>query len=558
MNKQFFALIEGIVTRFYNFIGSPKKVLAAAAGVGVVALAAALLFPNIYRDSVNYMASVNALWLQNWRTAFNLTYVPLLFVIGALFRPLGLDACQCLTLVSSLLALGMLFLGYRVLSYYMDKRWAAWGSVLFFLTPTVFAISFCPLTDSSRWFSILLCWWTILLYLERPKAYKLFGIGAAYAFFALVRSEGIVFAGLFTLWFFFEQWRTQRRSAEGVRWGRIVVSTVAPVIFMLVLISPRLIQIYRETGFPALDTRQTWAIKGVLTQLAGKEVTAPEVGQDPLVTYNFHDLKFHYSYLQNERFVNRYWKNFLTGNYRFFLAFTLLGLVYIVWRRKWQHIHTLSCVFVAANAIAYGLMRSGAGRYFFINTFLMMPFTLAGFHCIWAFCRDFRSWTALAAKFLFPCAAIAVVVTFIVLGMHNVLPSGGDCYAEIGRFMRSESAAAKPRSGTAHPVYLILGDNYGWGFFCNGNELVYSVQFKMDSRYRVSEILTAGVPPDYCSFAVDPLRNVRELKPDYLLVNGNDFPPNALDGCSGLLESIPQTISDKVRLYRVTSGLEAK
>lgn len=558
MNKRFSALIDGIGTRLYNFIGSPKKVLAVAAVFGVVALVSAVLFPNPYRDSVNYMASVNALWLQNWRTAFNLTYVPLLFVIGALFRPLGLNACQCLSLVSSLLAIGMIFLGYRVLSFYMDKKWAAWGSVLFFLTPTVFAASFCPLTDSSRWFSTLLCWWTILLYLERPKAYKLLGIGAAYAFFALVRSEGIVFAGLFTLWFFFEQWRAQRGSAEGIRWGRIVLSTLVPVIFMLVLISPRLIQIYRETGFPALDTRQTWAIKGVLTQLSGKEVTAPEVGKDPLVTYNFHDLKFHYSYLQNERFVNRYLKNFLTGNYLLFLVFTLLGIVYIIWRRKWQHIHTLGCLFVAANAVAYGMMRSGAGRYFFINTFLLMPFTLAGFRCIWEFCRDFRSWTGKAAKLVFPYAAIAVVVIFFTLGIRKVLPSGDDYYAAIGTFMRSESASAKTRSGTAHPVYLILGDNFGWGFFCNGNELVYSSQFKMDSRYRVSEILTDGVPADYCSFAVDPLRNVRELKPDYLLIDGDDVPPDALDGCSGLLENIPQTISDKVRIYRVKSGLEAK
>ncbi len=80
----------------------------------------------------------------------------------------------------------------------------------------------------------------------------------------------------------------------------------------------------------------------------------------------------------------------------------------------------------------------------------------------------------------------------------------------------------------------------------------------MDSRYRVSEILTGGVPTEFCSFAVDPLRGIRELKPDYLIVDSDEIPPGAPDGCSELLESIPQNISGKVRLYRVKSGLQAK
>lgn len=559
MNKWFLRLTDNIDRLFFSLIASPKKILRIAAAVGVVMLILVVIIPVTYRDSVNYMASVNAMWIHNWRTAFNLTYVPLLFVVSSLFRLLGLNACQCLSLTSSLLAIGMLFLGYRVLAYYMDRKLAAWGSVLFFLTPPVFRVSFAPLTDSARWFGFLLSWWMILLYLERPKFYKLLGIGAAYTVFALVRSEGIVFAGLFSLWFGFELWREQRVRQEGIKWLRIVVAVAIPMAFMAFLISPRLIQIYRETGFPALDTRQTWAIKGVLAHLTpGKTPTVPEVGRDPLVTYNNHDLKFHYSYLYEKDFAKRYWSSFIDGNYRVFWLFTLLGAVLIIRRRKWGYFHTLVCIFTIGNAVAYGLMRSNAGRYFYINTYLLMPFTLCGLAGVWEFCCGLSGRIGKAARFVLVYAAIAAAAAFIVSGMHNILSGEISSYLKIGKLMRSAAAGAETRSGTAHPVYLILGDNFGWGFFCNGNELVYSAQFKMDSRYRVSEILTAGVPTDFCSFAVDPLKDVHKLKPDYLLIDGDNFPTDALKDCSEMLESIPQNISGSVRLYRVKSRLQTK
>lgn len=535
--------------KFFDFIASPKKVLTCAAGVGVVMLVLALIYPIIYRDSVNYMAASNALWLHNWRTAFNLTIVPLLFIVSGLLQNLGLNACQGLSLVSSLLAIGMLFLGYRVLSFYIDKRLAAWGSVLYFIIPPVFMISFAPLTDSARWFSFLLCWWLILLCLQHLRWYKLILLGVAYAIFALIRSEGIVFVGLLSVWFFFEQWRAQGWREGLRRWYKFAAVTIVPLVVMVVLLMPRLVQLRRETGFYALDTRQVWAIKGALSHISSKG--GDKLTADPLVTYKADD-KFHYSYLRDGKMMERFWRNLFSGNYRAYTLFTLLGLLLTIRRRKWKYFHTLLCVFAAVNAFSYMLMRSMAGRYFYINTFLFMPFTLDGIIWAWELLKKLPGKVGIVVRMLMPYAVCTFLTVSILCGMKNIFSDEYDYYTAVGGFMKAlPIAGGHTRSGTTHPVYLLLGPNYGWGFHCRGNELVYSNQFEMNKRYSVSDILTKGVPTEFCSFAVDPLKGVGVLKPDYVLVDDEEDADRLLADSMGMLEEIPQCASSRVCIYRV-------
>lgn len=531
-----------------ELIGSPSKVLGGAFCVGLVMLVLVMIFPMIYRDSVNYMAAVNAFELHNWRTAFNLTFVPLLFMMGALFRPLGLNACQCLTLVSSGLALGMLFLGYRVLSFYMDRKLAAWGSALFFIMHPVFRASFAPLTDSSRWFSILLCWWLILLYLKRPSWQKLLWLGVSYAAFSLFRSEGIVFVGLFSIWFFVELCRAGKFSFAHL--CRSALLAAAPLLVMGVLLFPRLVQMHHETGFYALDTRQAWAIRGVVSHVFPEK--AQKMTDDPLVAY-FSKIPFHYSYLKDGELTSRYISSLVSGNYRAYALFSLIGLIQIVRRRRWERHHTLVCVFAVVNAITYLMMRSFAARYFYINTFLFMPFTMVGFVCVGEFIDRLQGKGGDMLRAAMPWLLAAAVIIGVLGAMKDVFSQKDRHYRGIGKYMRSVTAEGKTRSGTPHPVYLIVGKNYGWGFHCNGNELVYSYQFEMNSRFTLAEILSSGVPPVFCSFAVDPMQGVTVLKPDYLLVSDEAKPEELLKSCSSLVEEMPQRFSSKVSIYRVKS-----
>ena len=537
--------------KILDFISFPRRVLGAAALIGIVMLILVQIFPVFYRDSVNYMAAVNAVWLKNWTTAFNLTFVPLLFLAASPFRALGLDANQCLSLVSSLCAIGMLFAAYGVLSFYMDRRLAAWGSVLFFITPPVFRTSFAPLTDSARWFFIFLCWMMILMYREKPRVSKLLLLGLFYALFSLTRSEGIVFAGLFSVWFFLEQWRGAGWKNGLRRLHKFAGTALLPLVVTGVLLVPRLIQIHRETGFYALDTRQTWAIKGALSHIF------PEKEQkkaDPLIDYSS-DLKFHYSYMADGRWSRRYWDSLFSGNYRLYVVFTVIGLVLVIRRREWRYFHTLFCVFLLANALAYLLMRSHAGRYFYINTFLLMPFTLMGLTGLWEGIPRLPKKLRERVVRLLPLAACVALTLLVLSGMKGIRPGDHKYYRTVGKMMREESRRLVPRSGTKHPVYLIIGENYGWGFHCGGSEIVSTLPLARSVRNGMRGILTDGVPSRLCSFVVDPLKDVPVLKPDYVLVCDGDGPRIPAD-CADLLEVIPQKLSSKVLVCRVRPPAE--
>ena len=533
--------------RFWDFVSSPRQVLGAAAAVGAVMLILVLFFPIFYRDSVNYMASVNAVWLGNWRTAFNLTFVPLLFLIGALFKPLGLDANQCLSLTSSLLAIAMLFPAYKVLSFYMDRKLAAWGSMLFFLTPSVFHASFAPLTDSSRWFFTFLCWMTILMYREKPHWGKLALLGGFYALFALVRSEGIVFALLFSAGFFLAQWHDAKWKTDVRQLGKLLGMVLLPLFVMGVLLVPRLLQLQRETGFCALDTRQTWALKGVWSHFSAAKAEKKAV--DPRVEYAT-DIEFHYSFLGDKKWSRRYWKNLLTGNYRLYAVFTVIGIALLIRRRKWQRFHTLFCVFMLVNALAYLLMRSHAGRYFYLNTFLMMPFTLTGLLGVWeALNRLPESYRRPVVRCV-PAIIVIALAGLLASGMKNLGSGDLEYYYTVGKMMREKTADCVPRSGTEHPVYLIIGENYGWGFHCRASEIVFSETLNRSIPNGMRGIITSGVPADLCSFVVDPLKNVPVLQPDYVLVCDDDGPVGPAD-CADLLEPIPQNIAPNVLIFKV-------
>ena len=538
--------------KFLDFLSSPNRVLCMAALIGVVMLVLVQIFPVFYRDSVNYMAAVDAVWLKNWTTAFNLTFVPLLFLAASLFRPLGLDANQCLSLVSSLCAIAMLFPAYRVLSFYMDRRLAAWGSALFFLMPPVFHASFAPLTDSARWLFFFLCWMMILMYLEKPAVSKLVLLGLFYALFSLVRSEGIVFAGLFSVWFFLESERGAGWKTDARQICKLLGTVLLPLVVMGVLLVPRLIQIHGETGFYALDTRQTWAIKGALSHIF--PVKAERKKEDPLIDYSS-NLKFRYNYMADSRWSRRYWDSLFSGNYKLYVIFTVIGLVLVIRRKEWQYFHTLFCIFLLANALVYLLMLSNAGRYFYINTFLLMPFTLRGVTGLW------EGRVLLPEKLrervvrLLPIAICVTLAGLALSGMKNAKPGDHEYYCTIGKMMREESRRLVPRSGTEHPVYLVIGENYGWGFHCGGSEIVATPPLFRSIPGGMRGILTAGVPSRLCSFVVDPLKNVPILKPDYVLVCDGDG-PRIPEGCADLLEVIPQKLSSKVLVCKVRPAAE--
>lgn len=536
--------------KFLNSIfDKPYSLLKFAVLLGGCLTIIVLINPVLFRDSVNYIASVNAVWLQNWHTAFNITYVPFLFVTASCFKLIGLNALQSLTLLSSLLAICTLFPAYRILSSFMDRKAAAWGSILFFLSSPVMDCSFAPLTDSGRFFFMLASLMIIIDFIKSEKKILLVLLGVVYTFFALTRSEGIVFVGLISLWFFIELLRKDRCWKEWKKCCADLWLVVIPLLLMLILLLPRLWQMMSETGFPALDTRQTWAIKAFLNKIFPDFVPT----DSSIITYGS-NMNYH-SFWTDTQWHCRYWRNFFTGNWFPYTAFSIIGFYRIIRDKQWHHFHTLFCVFVVVNAFIYMLMRSCAGRYFLINTFFLMPFTIYGITFVWqkvlAMCSI--KWRQQLTTFL-PCFMAVIVIALFCKGIAQSFSSKTSHYPIIGKFMKGQVQTGEFRSQSKYPVYFILGSNYGWGVFCNGNEIVYSPHFNIQEKFSIEYILQSGLPSEYCSFAVENLKDLKILKPDYVIDSRKKR--NFSVECLNMLEPIPQKISNRVDIYRVKDANE--
>ncbi|MBR2427363.1 MAG: hypothetical protein IKB16_11565 [Lentisphaeria bacterium] len=120
--------------------------------------------------------------------------------------------------------------------------------------------------------------------------------------------------------------------------------------------------------------------------------------------------------------------------------------------------------------------------------------------------------------------------------------------------MKGQVQTGEFRSQSKYPVYFILGSNYGWGVFCNGNEIVYSPHFNIQEKFSIEYILQSGLPSEYCSFAVENLKDLKILKPDYVIDSRKKR--NFSVECLNMLEPIPQKISNRVDIYRVKDANE--
>lgn len=179
-----------------------------------------------------------------------------------------------------------------------------------------------------------------------------------------------------------------------------------------------------------------------------------------------------------------------------------------------------------------------------------MPFTLCGLQSVWK-----QTKKTCSGKYrkelhcILLCTAAAVFISLAVKGVCQIFSNKTAVYVHVGKFMREQTHRFISRSKTEHPVYLILGNNYGWGLFCDGNELVYSHHFNVRSKFSIEYILKHGLSPEYCSFAVDALDKINVLKPDFLLDNRKKRELSS--ECRNALELIKHPQSSQVDIYRV-------
>lgn len=522
--------MEQLLFRIKTFFASPRCVLGLAVGIGILStLLLMIVSPVYYRDSVVYMSMVSGFKVGDWEHAFDLAMTPLLPAMAGVLARIGVPIPEATTLISCLFCILAVFPVYGLLTFFMERKYAAWGALFFALMPKIIRYGFSPLLDSGRWLFVPLALYLIFCFVRRRKYVTLCWLGATFAALSLVRSEGVVymamllgFMGLMLLQA--DKWKLS------FRWiGRFVLYCLVVAGICLALCLPRLIQLYQATGYPALDTRQTWGVRGICHRIAvwtgAEESAAGEPVRASSTTYGSVN-DFDFAWVTDWQFEKRFWKNMLDGCYIPYLILAVFGMILLFRRKEWRFDDSIMLLLLAANTVAFFLMRSAAGRYFFINAFFLMPFTVYGF-------REVLALVGRApAKFRLPClTAVALVVIGILQlwnGLDNLFPSKNDYFKTLGRELAAWQQGVTPRSGTRNINLLTIGDEYGWGVYAGANSFAYALR-SIDKTWTLREIAEQGLPSDLTNYVSENLEGFDRLLPDLVVVaNPDDVPPSLI------------------------------
>ena len=242
--------IDACCEKVSAFFSSPRNVLILGCLIGVFCtLLLLIVSPVYYRDSVVYVSMTNAFRYGDWFHAFNLSMSPLLSTLAGIFAWIGLPALEATMLLSSIFYILTIFPLFGLFSFFMERKYAA------------------PLLDSGRWLFFSLSLYLIFSFVREKNFRTLLWLGCSFAALCLVRSEGIVYVGiLFVTWALLLLHRVSWVISRKVV-GHFLCSCFLVAGFCFLICLPRLMHLYAETGYFSLDTRQTWAIRGIVYQV---------------------------------------------------------------------------------------------------------------------------------------------------------------------------------------------------------------------------------------------------------------------------------------------------
>lgn len=491
-------VLNSVSEKIYSFFKkiSTRKLIFTAFGLICAELLTILIVnPVFYRDSAEYIATVEAFSLHVWPIAFP-PHLPVFYTaLAGLLSELSIPPATALLLISGSFTALTVFPLFGVLKKMMPEKWAAWGCLLFALFPDIIRCGCAPLIDSGRFFFMTMAIYLIFsMPTERICWKKLLSLGVTYGALALVRAEGICFVafailthGLLLFHDLF--WKQPYRIRA---FTKTFLFLSIPVAAMFLICIPRMYQMQQATGYPCLDIRQTRPIKMIMNSIfatgqtskeesAGKKQAAP---QNAIIEPQ-----------QMEPFLDpwqkRYWDNFFSGlNYLYF-PFTILGIFLLFRSRKLSFHHILMLLLFVLNSLFHYVLHAGAGRYLLINVIFLMPFTLAGFQAFFTFVRN-KS----IPGFALACgAAVLLAGIEIFRSLGNLNEGRAREFRQAKEFFcKGGPLSGTTNSGNKYPTVLLLGDDYGLGYYSRVNLVVYSdYPDKLCQEKTIEELLTEGV-----------------------------------------------------------------
>ncbi len=418
------------------------------------AIALLFLFGNtreIYRDQAAYYAPMAEAFARgDWAGAFPPDIPILSSLLAGILVSCGLSALTALMAVGAAFHIATIYPLDRLLRMFFPERTAALGCFLFVIAPKMIRYNCMGLPDSGRTFFVVALVLILAEYLRDPHPrWPLWG-GLCAGGLALVRGEGILYAGAAGAIFLFLSWRKQAATAEtsGKRCRRALMAGVLYTLAMLIVIAPRLYGNYRLTGFPVCDSRQISFLQQLLSIPPEPRATAEtELARIQKQLYNRPDPaqkeKPRRTYFDPEDLLN----DWVRGSYELYLVFAAVGLGLVVWRKQWRPEYTLCMLFMGLTVLIFAPLVV-AHRYFLINIPLMMPFTLLPLVELEKYGSRFR-WFRPAAL-----AGLAALTIGQTLNATSVFREPGPEYA-VGRWI----AAHRHELSDGAERFWVIGDS---------------------------------------------------------------------------------------------------
>ncbi|QSH41261.1 glycosyltransferase family 39 protein [Lentisphaerota bacterium ZTH] len=470
----------------YSEIPVHRRIVFCCAVVGIIISLVHILFcTDAYTDISAFYGPIAAAFAKgDWAGAYNGIIGPLNPALAAVFVKMGMHPFNALMTVSSIFYVLCIFPLYGMLRILLKNRnYAAWGCFMYILTPKIIRFGCTGLLNSGRNFFLAWAIYLILSFFEKVRAWKLALLGVCLAGLALNRGEGLLYAPLFALWLLLiPLQKAQWRLSWNMLWttvGRVVLVALVTIV----CISPRMFSLYRETGIPSTDTRQSQVIGKALAAVGVKvqppamkkspAPPAPPVAAQPEVakvsaqpevkqpvktaaveqsgaeSVKVKSSKPAPAPLQRKKATayqavlkkcGKLVDCFGRGAYWVYFGFSLLGIAILIYRKEfafklWLPISVIffsTLIFVNV-VLAY--------RYFTLNAMLMLPFSFTGL------CFIYQQAVKLRLKYIAVIALIIIGIFQAKNGMEKVLNRKYDYEKGIGDWLNEHRADFKVERG---------------------------------------------------------------------------------------------------------------
>ncbi len=438
------------MNRMLSFLKKHPLWISYAAGIVIAIIFLAGNTHEIYRDQAAYYAPMAEAFAHgDWAEAFPPDIPILTSMLAGLLVYCGLSSLTALMAVGAAFHIATLYPLNRLLCLVLSERMAALGCFLFIISPKVIRFNCMGLPDSGRTFFLVALVLVLAEYLRRPGVSWAVWGGVIAGALSLVRSEGLVYAGVAGVVFLYPAWRQWRietdKAAARYQIQKALVYCITFGVMTLCVIAPRLYGNYQTTGLPVCDTRHVSFLKQMLHIPTKKKQPGTEINRLQTQLYVHVDSPVQAAPPRRTFFnLGDLLNDWVRGSYELYLCLAAVGLVLLLWRREWRAEHTLCVIFMAVTVLIFAPLVV-AYRYFLVNVPLMMPFTVLPLAEVGKYGSRFRYFRAAA---LIALAVLAVAQTVNATSVFR--DPSREC--EVGRWIASHR---EELSGGAERFWVI-------------------------------------------------------------------------------------------------------